>query len=599
MPETTLIERTSLDRRYLWNAEACFADREAWNRELEACKAAIPLVAAGAGSVAAGGAKGLFKLYAELLGLLDRIGPLYVYASMSQAVDVRDLAAQAMNGQAGALFAQFSAAVSFVEPELLALGKPTLDAWMAQEPGLAEYAHTFDNLFRKQAHVRSAEVEEVLGLVSEVFQSAWNTRDLLVDADLKFAAASDGSEVAQSSIDSLLGRPEREVRRSGWHSYCDAHIAHENSLSAALATAVKRDAFIAKARRFGSSIEAALFENDIPRAVFDSTIATFRENLPVWHRYWRARRKALGLEKLEHFDIWAPLAKVQPKVPYEKAVGWIAEALSPLGSEYSSTLRRGCLEERWVDVYPTIGKGQGAFSTGWKGISPFIMMSYSDDLSSMSTLAHELGHSMHSWHTWRTQPSMYADYSIFVAEVASNFNQAMTRAYLFEREKDPQFQLALIEEAMDNLHRYFFIMPTLARFELEMHSRVEAGKGVTADDLNALMADLFAEGYGGELEVDRHREGSTWAQFGHLYMNYYVFQYATGISAAHALAGPILAGEAGAAGRYREFLSAGSSVYPVEALRRAGVDMRGPEAVERCFGVLEDYVARLEGLIGK
>jgi len=599
MSETKLLERSKVDKRYLWNAESVYPDRAAWRAELEAVKAGLPALAARASTIASGGAKGLADTLELMLGLLDRTGRLYVYASMSQAVDTADAEAQGMNGQAGGLFGQFMAAASFLDPELLAVGKPALDAWIAAEPRLAVYGHYVENLFRKQEHVRSAEVEEVLGMVFEVFQSAENTHDMLVDADMKFAPAKGGAEVAQGTVEKLLSHPDREVRRSAWRSYCDSHVALENSLAASLATAMKRDVFNARARRFGSSIEAALFEHDIPRAVFDSTIETFKKNLPVWHRYWRVRRKALGVEKLEHCDIWAPIAKVEPVVPYEKAVDWICGALEPLGKEYVGTLRRGCLEDRWVDVYPTVGKSSGAFSTGWKGISPFVKMQYVDDLSSMSTLAHELGHSMHSWHTWKRQPSVYADYSIFVAEVASNFNQAMVRASLFEKEKDPQFQIALIEEAMDNLHRYFFIMPTLARFELEMHDRLEKGGTATAEDMNELMADLFAEGYGGEMEIDRRREGSTWAQFGHLYMNYYVFQYATGISAAHALAAPILAGDGAAAARYVEFLSAGSSDYPVEVLRRAGADMRTPAAMEKCFGVLEGLVDRLERLTAK
>jgi len=599
MSETKLLERSKVDKRYLWNAESVYPDRAAWRAELEAVKAGLPALAARASTIASGGAKGLADTLELMLGLLDRTGRLYVYASMSQAVDTADAEAQGMNGQAGGLFGQFMAAASFLDPELLAVGKPALDAWIAAEPRLAVYGHYVENLFRKQEHVRSAEVEEVLGMVFEVFQSAENTHDMLVDADMKFAPAKGGAEVAQGTVEKLLSHPDREVRRSAWRSYCDSHVALENSLAASLATAMKRDVFNARARRFGSSIEAALFEHDIPRAVFDSTIETFKKNLPVWHRYWRVRRKALGVEKLEHCDIWAPIAKVEPVVPYEKAVDWICGALEPLGKEYVGTLRRGCLEDRWVDVYPTVGKSSGAFSTGWKGISPFVKMQYVDDLSSMSTLAHELGHSMHSWHTWKRQPSVYADYSIFVAEVASNFNQAMVRASLFEKEKDPQFQIALIEEAMDNLHRYFFIMPTLARFELEMHDRLEKGGTATAEDMNELMADLFAEGYGGEMEIDRRREGSTWAQFGHLYMNYYVFQYATGISAAHALAAPILAGDGAAAARYVDFLSAGSSDYPVEVLRRAGADMRTPAAMEKCFGVLEGLVDRLERLTAK
>lgn len=591
-----LKKRSEIDKKYLWNAESVFANRDAWRAELASVKETLPGLAARAGGVAGGGASGLADTLELLYGLLDRTGRLSVYAGMSQAVDTLDTEAQGMNGQAGALFGQFQAAASFLEPELLALGREKLESWMASEPRLSMYRHYVDNLFRKRAHVRSAEVEEALGLVTEVFQSAANTRDMLVDADLTFAPAYNGAEVAQGSIEKHLSDPDREVRRSAWRSYCDSHIAHENTLASALATAFKADVFKAKIRRFGSSVEAALFEHNIPRAVYDSTLATFRKNLPVWHRYWRVRRKALGVERLEHWDIWAPVSRKPPVVPYEKAVDNICAALAPLGGRYVDTLKRGCLAERWVDVYPSAGKSSGAFSTGWKGISPFIKMQYTDDLPSQSTLVHELGHSMHSWHTFESQGSVYSDYSMFVAEVASNFNQAMLRAHLFEVERDPEYQIALIEEAMDNLHRYFFIMPTLARFELECHERLERGRSLTASDMNELAADLFEEGYGGQMEVDRHREGCTWAQFGHLYANYYVFQYATGISAAHALSVPILAGDTAAAERYLAFLSAGSSEYPVEVLRKAGVDMRTPAAMETTFGILSGFVDRLEKL---
>jgi oligoendopeptidase F len=259
-------------------------------------------------------------------------------------------------------------------------------------------------------------------------------------------------------------------------------------------------------------------------------------------------------------------------------------------------LRRGCLEDRWVDVYPNQGKRQGAFSSGSKGTHPFIVMSYNENLNSVSTLAHELGHSMHSYLTWQHQPVVYSDYSLFVAEVASNFHQAMVRAYLLKTNPAPAFQIAVIEEAMFNFHRYFFIMPTLAIFELELHERVERGEGLTADALIALMADLFDDGYGGEVHVDRERAGITWAEFGHLYANFYVFQYATGISAAHALAKSILDGRPGAAEAYLSFLSAGNSLYALDALKLAGVDMATPGAVEQTYAVLSDYVDRLDHL---
>ena len=253
---------------------------------------------------------------------------------------------------------------------------------------------------------------------------------------------------------------------------------------------------------------------------------------------------------------------------------------------------------RWVDVYPNQGKTSGAFSDGAPGTHPFVLMSYTDDLESLSTLAHELGHSMHSYYTWETQPMIYSNYSIFVAEVASNLNQALVRDHLFQSNPDPSFQIALIEETMSNFHRYFFIMPTLARFELAIHERVETGEALTADGMIELMADLFHEGYGEQVEFDKERIGITWAWFHtHLYANFYVYQYTTGIAAAHALAQGLLAGESDAVENYRSFLKAGSSLYPLDALKLAGVDLTTPEPIEKAFDYLSQIIDRLAALI--
>jgi oligoendopeptidase F len=357
---------------------------------------------------------------------------------------------------------------------------------------------------------------------------------------------------------------------------------------------LKQSIFRTRARGYASSLQTALHQQNIPQEVFYNLIEVFRRNLPIWHRYWSIRRKALGFETLHPYDVWAPLTQEKPQIPYDLAVDWISTGLQPLGREYVDTLRRGCLEEGWVDIYPNLGKAGGAFSAGWKGTHPFINMSYDDTLSGLSTLAHELGHSMHSYLTWQNQPMVYSSYSLFSAEVASNFHQAMVRAHLLETNQDRVFTVNVIEEAMDNFHRYFFIMPTLARFELEIHQRLERGQGLSADDMNELMADLFSEGYGTEMHVDRPRVGITWATFGHLYVDYYVFQYATGISGAHALAHHILEGLPGAVEDYLGFLKAGSSRYPLDALKEAGVDLSQPEPVEAAFKIMEDYISRLE-----
>ena len=301
------------------------------------------------------------------------------------------------------------------------------------------------------------------------------------------------------------------------------------------------------------------------------------------------RRKALGVKVLQPYDVWAPLSKKKVAVPFEQAVDWICDGLAPMGDDYVRLMRKGCLEDRWVDRSPNAGKRQGAFSNrSTPDMHPFILMSYNDNVGSMSTLAHELGHSMHGYLSCRAQPMIYTQYSSVVAETASNFHQVMTRAHLLDNNKDKNFQINVLEEAMGNFHRYFFIMPTLARFELETHQRIEKGQALTADSMIELMADLFSEGYGGKMNVDRQRVGITWGTFTtHMYIDYYSFQYSIGISAAHALGKRILDHQPNAVEDYLNFLKAGSSVYGIELFKQAGVDMTTTKPIEDTFAVLE------------
>jgi len=355
--------------------------------------------------------------------------------------------------------------------------------------------------------------------------------------------------------------------------------------------------FRARARRYESALEASLDDNHIPVAVYHNTIKAFRRNLPIWHRYWALKRELLGYETLRPYDAKAPLLTEQPEITFEQAVDWICDGLAPLGEEYVTRLRRGVLEERWVDVYPNVGKKAGAYSSGTQGTIPLILMSFNNDVYGLSTLAHELGHSMHSLMTWNAQPPVYARYGIFMAEIASNLNQALVRDHLLSTADDKALQIALIEEALSNYHRYFFLMPTLARLELAMHERIERGQALTADDLVSMTADLFAEAFGSEVELDRDRVGITWAQFHtHLYMNFYVYQYTTGIAGAQALADRILSETPGAVESYLEFLSVGSSVFPLDAVSAAGVDLTTPEPIDRAFSHLQGLIDRLESL---
>jgi oligoendopeptidase F len=600
---TTLPNRVDMDARFTWNSVSVFPDGAGWDAAVGSILAKLPDLGEFKGHLGESP-----DMLADWFAAADAaqllMGKVVVYATMSYSVDATDQAAAARADRARSTYAQLGAAMAFAVPEMISIGFPKLREWIASSPRLKHLGHFVDRLEKVQSHVRSPEVEELLSRVSDPLATALSVHSVLANTDLRFgpaAGAGGEEEVAQGTIGALLTSPDRDLRRSAFESYADAHIQMQHAMAANLAAGVKRDVFYARARGYASSLEASLEPNHIPAAVFRNVIQAFRDNLGTWHRYWRVRRKALGVSALEPYDLQARLGSSKRKVAYEEAVDWISEGVKSLGDEYVGVLRKGSLEERWVDIYPNKGKRMGAFSTGTPGTHPFIFMSYNDDIYSMSTLAHELGHSMHSYYTRKTQPFVYSSYGLFQAEVASNMHQALTRRYLLATNPDPEFQIAVIEEAMANFYRYFFIMPTLARFELEIHERVEKGVALTADDLNQLMADLISEVYGSEVELserNRERIGSTWAQFHtHLYSNFYVFQYATGIAGANHLAEKVAAGDAGAVRNYLAFLKSGGSKYPLEGLKLAGVDMASPEPVASAFAALAGMVDRLEGLV--
>ena len=595
--------RDEVDERFTWNRQSVFGDEGGWEKAMQEIISRLPDLAEFKGHL--GDSPDTLADWFEASERVHRLmAKVMVYSTMAYSVDVGNQESAARADRARSTAAQLGSAAAFAIPEMLQIGLPKLREWVGTAPRLAYLGHYFDRLEKLQKRVRSAEVEELLTAVSDPLASALSVHSVLANTDLKFAPAvgSDGElhEVAQGTIGALLTNPDREVRRTAFESYADQHLAMQHAMAASLAGGVKRDVFFARARRYASSLEAALEPSHIPTEVFHNVVRTFRDNVGTWHRYWRIRRKILGLEVLKPYDTRAQLSSTVLEVPYEQAVEWIVEGVAPLGDDYVAAMRKGAFEDRWVDVYPNKGKRMGAFSTGAMDTPPFIFMSYNNDIYSMSTLAHELGHSMHSYHARRTQPYVYSNYGLFQAEVASNMHQALTRRHLLATKTDPTFQVAVIEEAMANFYRYFFIMPSLARLELEVHERVERGVALTADALNKLMADLMLEVFGSEVDVsgrDRDRIGSTWAQFHtHLYSNFYVYQYATGIAAADHLVGRVAAGDEKAVESYRAFLRSAGSMYPLEGLRMAGVDMTSPEPVEAAFATLASMVDRLEKL---
>ena len=594
----TPLPRSKVSKQQTWNSESVFATSEEFDSEVNSILEYLPEIKKYQGHL--GDSVDSFLGAMKALDALEqRSAKVRVYATMSSAVDATDEQYAAMNGKAMSALAQVGAATSFVEPELLSMGKTKIRKWLNSDPRVELYGHFLNDLFRRQSHVRSAEVEELMGLLRDPFGAVRNTAGLLANADFKFKPARDKKgnklELTQSTKNSIMHSPDRAARKTAWQNYTDRYLEYKNTLGGNLAASIKQNVFNMKARNFSSSLEATLFNGNVPVEMFHNLLNIFQQKLPLWHKYWRIRRKALGVKTLHPYDVWAPLNTKKHKVPFETAVDWICEGLAPMGYEYVGVMRKGCLEDRWVDWSPNAGKREGAFSTRVPSDThPFIMMSYTDDVGSVSTLSHELGHSMHAYYASREQPMVYYTYPSIVAETASNFNQAMTRAHLLRSNPSKSFQIALLEEAMGNFHRYFFIMPTLARFELETHQRVEKGQPLTADYMINLMADLFSEGYGGKMDLDRERVGITWGTFTtHLYIDFYSFQYAIGISAANAIAKRIIDGVPNAAQDHINFLKAGSSRSPIEVFKIAGVDMTSTRPIEDAFAVLEEYIDRL------
>jgi oligoendopeptidase F len=592
--------RSEIERQYTWNAESLFASPAAWEKEVAAILAELPAIRALEG-ILRGSAAALAEGLARVEGMWARTWKIFVYSDFSYSADTTDTNAAAMNDRAQSAYGAVGAATSFVEPEILEIGRETLVRWMEEEPRLRLYEHYLDGLERKKSHIRSSEVEEVMGMLADPFCGPSNASSMLLNADFQFPDAVDGKgkklPLSQGTLSAILSNPDQEARRSAWTGYMSMHFRFRNTLAAILGSSIRQCVFDSRVRRFDSSLAGALFSDAVPTEVFHNAIDIFQRNLPVWHRYFNVRRKALGLKKLHHYDMWAPLARKRTRLSYERTIELICEGLAPMGMEYVETVRTGCLRDRWVDPLPSKGKREGALSGGSYGTLPFIMMNFTEDISSLSTLAHELGHSMHSYLTWKHQPYVYSSYSTFAGEVASNFHQALVRDSLLKGETDENLRIEVIEEGMENYFRYLFIMPVLAQFELDTHQRVERGEPLTADHMMDLMTGMLTEAYGEGVGVEREREGLLWAAFTHLFRDYYVFRYETGIAGAQALAGRVLRGEENAVADYLGFLSAGSSLYPLDALARAGVDLTRPEPIQEAFSSMGGFIDQLEELL--
>ncbi len=603
MSTETLLRRDQLDPAETWALEHVYPSPEAFEEALRDGEARVASIAAYRGRLGddAHTLHAFLAAYSDMAALARR---LHLYASLPASADQGDAAARRARARFATISTQWAARTAFIDPELLSIPPDRLAAFRRERPELARFDPYLARLEEQRAHVRSGEVEDVLAQAGEPWRQFMVAREALVAGDLRFEGVrtDDGErEVAPSTIRSLERDDDREVRRQAFSSFADGHLAFQETLAELYLGRVKAQAFEARVRGHASGEAAALASMHVPPAVLDATIDAFTRRLPVWHRYWEVRRRLLGVERLEPWDVFASLGRRPPRVSIEQATRWIVDSAAPLGEPYAARLRQGLEQERWVDLRPNRGKREGAFCAAAPGVHPLIMMSYVDDLPSASTLAHELGHALHAELAHAAQDPLdgVQALSMTIAETASNAQQALLRAYLLDgpARDDARVELAVLDEAMGNYHRYFFVMPTLVRFERAVHDAVWRGEALTGEDLTSMMRDLFQEGYGDAISAG-DRVGITWSQFGHLYVPFYTFQYAVGIAAATALGARIAAEEPGAAEALRAFMAAGAATPPVELFASVGLDVTTTEPIERAFDVLEGYVARLEALAG-
>ncbi len=529
-------------------------------------------------------------------------GQVYAYASLRRSENNADAAAQAKLDRVRMLSTRFSSATAFIEPEILAIEPDTLRGFLSEEPDLSLYNYYFKKLQRRRAHVRSAEVEEVLALAGEATGGTGAVFSLFNNADLKFPPVrdEDGREVelTHGRYIKFLESRDRDVREAAFKTMHGEYFRWRNMLGASLAGAVKTDVFEARARKYDSALHAALSPDDIPLEVYTNLISTVRERLPVLHRYLRLRKKMLGLPNLQLWDLYVPMvAEIEKEISYAEAQDAVTQSLLPLGEEYGGILQQA-FEQRWIDVLENEGKSSGAFSDGSYTTPPYILMNWQDNLSNAFTLTHELGHSLHSYLTRETQPYVYGNYTIFVAEVASTLNEALMTHSMQQQAKeqgDRALQLYLLNSYAERFRTTLFRQTMFAEFELAIHALAERGEALTAETMSDLYLQLNRDFYGAEVEIDAS-VAIEWARIPHFYRGFYVYQYSTGICAAAALAKGILEEGQPAVERYLGFLRGGGSDTSINLLRGAGVDMATPQPIHQALDVFDSVIAQMEAL---
>jgi oligoendopeptidase F len=593
-----LPSREEIDPKYKWKLEDIYESDDLWEKDFKRVKERLKELQNFRGRInSAENLAGVLKLKDEIGQMADR---LFTYARMRRDEDNSRGKYQALADRAMGLSVEVAGSLSFIEPEILALDREKLMGFLKEREDLKVYGHYIDDLLRMKDHILDADKEKMLADAGEMAEAPGDIFRMLDNADIKFPVIKDdeGNEVelTKGRYINFMESKNREVRKSAFEALYSIYKGLINTLAATASANVKRDIFYKNQRKFNSSLEKSLFADNVPVKVYDNLIDTIHRRLDLMHRYIKIRKKALGLDELHMYDIYVPLVKdYDKKVSYEEAQTLVLEGLSPMGKEYVDILKQG-FNSGWIDVYENRGKTGGAYSWGCYGTHPYVLLNFQGKLNDVFTIAHEMGHAIHTYYSFSHQPYVYAQYPIILAEVASTCNEAIMINYLLERAKQKEEKMFLLNHFMEQFKGTVYRQVMFAEFEKMTHEMAESGEPLNAEVLNKVYHELNVKYYGRDIVVDEQIDYE-WARIPHFYTSFYVYKYATGFSAAIAISEKILKEGSRAVERFKEFLSGGSSDYPLELLKKVGVDLTEPKPVMDALQVFEKLLDEYESLM--
>ncbi|MDF2922876.1 MAG: oligopeptidase PepB [Paenibacillaceae bacterium] len=596
VPMNQISKRSEVSAEHSWRLEDLFSDQAAWDKEYKETKELLEQASKFQGKLTSAAAiKDCFTLEDKISNHTER---LYVYANMKHHQDTAEPTYQALSEKSKKLSVEAGEALSFITPEILSLSDEELKK-LVDTPELAFYKMTLEEMLRQKAHVLSKGEEALLAQVGNISSAPGTVFSLLNNADLKFPKVKNDkgeeAELTHGSYIQFLESKNRGVREGAFKAVYETYGKLKNTLGATLSANVTKNMFYSRARKYPSALEMSLFGDNIDKEVYTNLIDTIHESLPLLQRYMNLRKRLLKVDELHMYDLFAPLVdEFDMKITYEEAAKTVTDALKPLGAEYLAVLQDG-FDKGWIDIYENEGKRSGAYSWGAYGTHPYVLLNHKDNLNSMFTLAHEMGHAMHSYLSDTNQEYRYAQYTIFLAEVASTLNEALLMDYLLKKSTDPKEKMYLLTYYADQFRTTVFRQTMFAEFEMLIHDRAEAGESLTPQDLSKIYYDLNVKYHGTEMVVDKDIE-MEWARIPHFYNSFYVYKYATGFSAATSFSKQILDEGEPAVGRYLGFLKSGGSDFSLNILKKAGVDMSSPEPIRQAMDVFKSLIEQMEEL---